>query len=106
MEYQVALSPELGLSPQDFADAWNKTPECRAVAQAKLSQPARAQFDPTVMAAVLTVVSGVAGGIASNILYDMIKERLAEQGVRKRTEIVEMVQPDGSRLLVVTIREE
>ena len=106
MEYHIALSPELDVEPADLVAAWNETPECRAVAQARLSRPASAQFDPTVMSAVLTVVSGIAGGIAGNILYDMIKERLAAQGVQKRTEIVAMEQPDGSRLLMVTITEE
>jgi hypothetical protein len=106
MEYQIALSPELDVEPENLVDAWNETPECRAVAQARLSQPSSAQYDPTVLSVVLTVFSGIAGGIASNILYDMIKERLAEQGVRKQTQIVEMEHPDGSRLLVITITED
>jgi len=106
MDYQIALSPELGVSPQDLVDAWNETPACRAVAQATLEQPSGAQYDPTLMVAALTVVSSLALGIAGNMIHDLIKERLAEQGARKRTEIVQVEQPDGSRLLIVTITEE
>jgi hypothetical protein len=106
MDYQIALSPELGLSPKDFADAWNEAPDCRAAAQATLSRPSSAQYDPTLLTVTLTVLSSLALGVASNALYDLIKELLMEQGVRKRTEIVQVEQPDGSRMLVVTITEE
>jgi hypothetical protein len=106
MEYQIALAPELGLCPQMFADAWNERPDCRAVAQARLSRPSSAQYDPALLTVTLTVLSSLALGVAGNALYDLIKKLLMEQGVRKRTEIVQVEQPDGSCLLVITIVEE
>ena len=106
METQIALSPELGLSPEEFVTAWNATADCTAVAEASVTAPQSAQFDPTLLGVTLTVVSSLALGVASNALYDLIRELLMEQGVRKRTEIVQVDQPDGSRLLVVTITEE
>jgi hypothetical protein len=106
MDYQIALSPELGLSPQDFVTAWNKAPERRALAGAVLSRPGAAQYDPALLTVTLSVLGSLALGVAGNALYDLIKELLMEQGVRKRTEIVQVDQPDGSRLLVVTITEE
>ena len=36
MNYHIALSPELHINPQDFVAAWNDTPECRALAEARL----------------------------------------------------------------------
>jgi hypothetical protein len=106
METEIALAPELGLSPQAFADAWNEAPDCRAVARATLSRPASAQYDPALLTVTLTVLSSLALSVAGNALYDLIKEVLIGQGVRKRTEIVQVEQPDGSHLLVVTITEE
>jgi hypothetical protein len=106
MEYQIALSPELGLSPEDFVAAWNGKANCHVVAEACMTSPKSAQFDPTLLGVTLTVVGSLALGVASNALYDLIKELLMDCGVRKRTEIVQVDQPDGSRLLVVTITEE
>ena len=106
MDYHVALSPELDLSPEKFAAAWNEAPECRDLAQARLSQTRSAQFYGTLLTVTLTVLSSLVLGAAGNALYDLIKELLWQQGVRKRTEIVQLEQPDGSRLLVVTMGEE
>ena len=106
MDYHIALSPELDLSPEKFAAAWNETPECRDLAQARLSQTQGAQFYGTLLTVTLTVLGSLALGAAGNALYDLIKETLMRQGVRKRTEIVHLEQPDGSRLLVVTVVEE
>jgi hypothetical protein len=106
MEYHVALSPELGLSPEQFVAAWNATADCQAAAEASVTSPRSAQFDPTLLGVTLTVASSLALGVASNALYDLIPQLLAGQGVRKRTEILQVEQPDGSRLLVVTITEE
>ena len=36
MDYQLVLSPEIGLSPADFVAAWNISTECRVVAEAQL----------------------------------------------------------------------
>lgn len=41
MDYQIALPPDLGLSPTDFVVAWNDTPACRAVAEARLAEPTK-----------------------------------------------------------------
>jgi hypothetical protein len=106
MEYQVALSPELGLSSEDFVRAWNETAACRAVADASVTSPRSAQFDPSLLGVTLTIASSLALGAAGNALYDLIRELLMGRGVRRQTEIVQIEQPDGSRLLVVTITEE
>jgi hypothetical protein len=106
MDYQIALPPELNVSPAEFVAAWNATPQCRAVAEAHMAQPKSVQYDPALVAAGLAVLAGLASGVAGNALSDLLKELLFRQGVRRRTEIVQMDQPDGSRLLVVTIIEE
>jgi hypothetical protein len=94
------------VSPAEFVAAWNAAPECRAVAEAHLEHPGGVQYDPALVAAGLAVLAGLASGVAGNALYDLIKELLFRQGFRKHTEIVQLEQPDGSRMLVVTIIEE
>ena len=105
MDYQIALSPDLGLSAEDFVSAWNETPECRAVAEARPDRSAAAQYGPTLLAGALAVLGGVAINIVSNALYDLIKQALARRGVKTQTEIVQLDRPDGTRLLVVKIVE-
>ena len=100
MDYQIALSPDLDLSSDDFIAAWNDTPECRDVAEARLAEPTSVQCDPFAAAAV-AVLSGVVIGVAANALYDLIKKALTKKGVTKQTEITQLEQPDGSRLLIV-----
>jgi hypothetical protein len=106
MDYQIILPPDLGLSPNDFVVTWNETPECRDVAQARLAESTSAQYDPTLLTGAVAVLGSVALGLATNALYDLIKQVLVKQGIRKRTEIRQLDQPDGSYLLVVTIVEE
>jgi len=106
MDYQIALSPELGLSTADFVAAWNQAPEFRAVAEARVSESSGAQYDPALLVGAVALLGGVALNVASNAIYDLIKQVLAKRGVRQRTEIMQFDQPDGSRLLVVKIVEE
>jgi len=53
--------PELDISPEDFADAWNEMPECREAAEARLSETRSNGFDLTFTAGVVTVLLGVVG---------------------------------------------
>ena len=106
MDYQIAFSPDVGVSTADFVAAWNATPECQAVAEAQLGQPSHTQYDPALLGGAVAVLGGVALGVVSNAVYDLIKNALIKQGVRKRTEIQQFKQPDGTELLVVTIVEE
>ena len=106
MEYQIVLPPELGVRAADFVAAWNASPEHQAVAAASEGEATARSFDPTLGVAVVELLLVLAGGVASNALYELIKESLVRQGVRKRTTIVEHSRPDGTRLLVVTVEEE
>jgi hypothetical protein len=108
MQYTVILSPELRLTPQEFAGAWEGDPACQQAAQAEAAQAKGAAFDPALAGAALTVLGGVAVGLATNALYDLIKSAvqraLAQKGrPPQQIEIVSLTQPDGTHLLVVKI---
>ena len=105
MEYQLALPSDLGLSPADFVAAWNASAECRTIARASLSSATSAQYDPLLVGA-LALLSTVGIGVATNALYDLIKQVLTKKGVREQTQIVKIDQPDGTHILVVTIEEQ
>ncbi len=106
MDYLIALHPELGLHAEDFVADWNETPACCEVAQARLVENVAKQFDPTLLAGALAVLGNIALGVAGNALYDLIKQALIRKGVQNQTEIVQIDQPDGTKILVVKIVEQ
>src|SRR6266849_5985459 len=103
MEYQIALSPELDISPDDFLAAWNEDTETRNLAEAQLISSRGAYYDPTLIAGILL---SVGSGVASNAVYELIKKVLVKQGVRKHTHIEEMKKSDGTSILVVDIDQK
>lgn len=105
MEYQIAVPPDLDVKPAGFVETWNEDPACRAVAEARVAESTAEHYDPALVAGGLAVLGSVALGVASNALYDLIKRVLTRQGVRQQIEIMQLDQPDGSRLLVVKIVE-
>jgi hypothetical protein len=42
--YHIALSPDLDITPEEFADAWNEAAETRDIAYVQLSQASGAKF--------------------------------------------------------------
>lgn len=103
-EYNITLSPTIGLSPTEFVAAWNEVEECRSVAVARLVSSSAQQYDFNLFANVLLAL---VTNIASSTLYDLIKRALARRGVpRKHVHIEALQKPDGTRSLVVDIDEK
>lgn len=103
MDYYLALPPELGISPEDFAKIWNDTPECREAGEARVEDASASTFDPGFVAATLI---GFVLGVAGNAVYDLIKKAIAKKGVQKRIDVRQIEQPYGKNLIVVTIIDE
>lgn len=101
MEIQLALSPNLGLSPPDFAAAWNETPDCRAVAQARLDRHQPAQYDPQAAIVILEMLAGMAFSVAASALYDLVKEVLKSRSKPQIVAVDPIELPDGSHLVIV-----
>lgn len=108
MDFEIVLAAEIGLTSSQFVTAWNHDPRCRATAEARVEAVTAVGYflDPALVAAGVAVLGSVASGVSAAIIYDLIKGALADRGIRKRTSIVELKGPDGSRLLVVTVVEE
>jgi hypothetical protein len=107
MEYQLAFSPDLGLSPDEFVTEWNDARERRNIAEVRLAPSTGAPtYDPFLLAGVITVISTVATGVLTNVLSEQIKQLLQKKSVHKKVQVQQLEQPDGSPLLVITIEEE
>jgi hypothetical protein len=80
MNYSVAFSPEIQLNAQDFVVAWNSTPRCRSLAEARLIPEMQRGFplDPQLVQQGLVLLAGAAAGIALDVLKDAVKAMLTE----------------------------
>jgi hypothetical protein len=105
MEYQLVFSPELGITPDAFATAWNAETDTQTVAEARLAPSTNRAYNDPLLDVVLLVVTNVGLGLATNALYDGIKGIIAKQNHHKRTKITKLDQPDGTHLLVVEEEE-
>jgi hypothetical protein len=113
-DYTLALDPRLGLSPADFAALWNADPAAREVGTVTLERAAPKGFDAGLATIVLQIAGSVALGVVSNIVYDLLKQaaaRARERGAPvpanppELIDVQEISRPDGTRLLIVTVRE-
>jgi hypothetical protein len=113
-DYQIKFSPQLEINPTDFVTAWNESPDCKAVAEAKVSHSA----DSYDIGSALVLLSGIAIGVATNTIYDLLKQMvinhkavqklLEGRDLSKQADVINVQaieQPDGSQLLVVVIKD-
>ncbi len=112
--YQIALSPDLHISLEEFANAWNEDDVARTFAEAHLSQAEGTQFfDPMLVTVLLTVGTGVATDLLSDLMKGVIQRLIDKKNTQiaqgtpahKHTHIEQIKKPDGSEILVVDIDE-
>ncbi|MGZ3646521.1 MAG: hypothetical protein ACXVCM_22040 [Ktedonobacteraceae bacterium] len=112
--YQIALSPDLHITLEEFASAWNEDDIARTFAEAHLSQAKGTQFfDPMLVTVLLTVGTGVATNLLTDLIEGIIQRLSDKKNTRngqgtpthKHTHIEHIKKPDGSEMLVVDIDE-
>lgn len=103
-DYEIVLSPDLGISPADFAAAWNETAEAHNIGEARVAVAKGEQFDLTLLA---TILISVGTGAVSNIISELIMKVFEKRGApkHKHTHIEHVKKPDGSETFVVDIDE-
>src|SRR5207244_8361845 len=81
--YQIALSPDLHISLEEFANAWNEDDIARTFAEAHLSQAKGTQFfDPMLITVLLTVGSGVASDLLSDLIKGVIQRLIDKKNAQ------------------------
>ena len=112
--YQIALSPNLHITLEEFANAWNEDDVARTFAEAHLSQAKGTQFfDPMLVTVLLSVGTGVATDLLSDLIKGVIQHLMDKKNTQsnqvtpthKHTHIEHIKKPDGSEMLVVDIDE-
>lgn len=108
MDYQIALNPELDLTPADFVQAWNTTQEAHVLAEARLA-PSDQVFDPFLVGAaiaVISTISSISAGVATNLLSDLIKQVVMKKKGPKPIRVIQINQPDGKYIFVIDQEDE
>ena len=72
------------------------------MAAARVEAAAGAHYDPLTLAAVVAVLGSVAVNVASNAIYDLIKNAIAKRRRPEDVSISALDLPDGTRLIIVT----
>lgn len=108
--YRLLLSPDLAVSPQEFAAVWDRSDQAQHYGKADLSTAKGTQFDLDIVAGtIITIVTN----LASSALYDYLKmlflqlPPLSQQGrePQKHLHIEELKHPDGTSLLIIDYQE-
>src|SRR5712692_37670 len=104
-ECEIILSPDLQISPTEFAAAWNELAEERNVhhiGEARVEKAKGAQYDLALLATILITVGG---GAAANVLSALIMKVLEKKGAHKHTHIEHVKKPDGTESFIADIDE-
>ncbi len=116
-DYKIILSPDLDITPEEFADAWNESTKTRDLAEANVTSPQGTSFEPITIAFILvTIGTGIAVGVISEQINEVIKKIREKHSQQKKqeTESKEASEPihiqitekrDGTRIVAVDIDE-
>ena len=119
-DYQIVLSSDLGLTPEEFAAEWNASPEYHDISEAKLIQEKGATFEPiTLTVILLTVGTGAAANLVSDLVKSLVQkahdkkrqqtsqqQSLPPAHFHKRIVVEETRKPDGTFSLMIDSDEE
>ena len=118
--YQVAITPDLNITAEEFARAWNAGHDTHNLATAHSVEEKASQFmDPTLLIGALL---SIPAGVTTMEIYDFIKsviERVRKekgqeetshlphspQGQHKHLHIEQAQKPDGSTIIIVDYEE-
>lgn len=100
-QYQIALDPALDITPQAFLAAWLAHEASQQAGQVSMSQTTRSLFDPGTAALLLTTAVGIASSVVASLIYDTIKDTMPQ----KEPEVRQQTLPDGTKVIIVTIRK-
>lgn len=106
MKIQIALDPELGVSPEDFVTAWNNSVEASQEGKAELDKPQT--FDAGITAVIIILLTAYgtgfakkAGELSASALADQIKNILAKNGVKEEVKVEALPESNENKIIVV-----
>ncbi len=100
--YQIALNPDLNISAEEFAVAWNAVDETRQTGQlVRVTSTPEAFHSPETAVLFLETAVLISSGVLINLITQLIKDKY----FKKEPKLIEIPQPDGSKIIVVTTED-
>jgi len=104
-QVQVILSPEIGMSVEEFVTAWNTSEKYHQLAQADTIDTQLRQFDSMQMAAIiLTFALGVGTGVVTDFAKDAVKDFIDQYLPNPPPEVKVIKQADGTIIIIITLK--
>jgi len=104
-QVQVVLSPEIGMSVEEFVTAWNTSEKYHQLAQADTIDTQLRQFDSMQIAAIiLTFVLGVGTGVVTDFAKDAVKDFIDQYLPKPPPEVKVVTQADGTTIIIITVK--
>lgn len=105
-DYQIILSSDLDISPEEFADAWNASAKARELAEANVTTPQGTSFEPiTITAILITVATGIAVGVISEQINEVIKRIREKHSQQKKQETESKEAPRATHIKITEKRD-
>lgn len=104
MEIFISLSSDLKIKSDALMSAWNSDDDCRSLSFARVPSSEIDQFelDPAMINSILI---SVASGIASNIIYDLLKRLISKLSSNSEVEFVSKENQNKSVIILVTSKK-
>ncbi|MGO8670244.1 MAG: hypothetical protein ACLQVD_02585 [Capsulimonadaceae bacterium] len=104
MSSVVGLSWELGVSPEEFATAWNADPNRPSTAQVVFEEQHGEQSDNP--AAMVQLLGERGNCVASGTILDFLKDRFPDRVASHKLHVLRTEYPNAWTVLLVIIQDE
>ena len=105
MSTQLTLDPQLEMSAEQFAAAWNHSPYARQYGPAHTQpQPLETYGSPELTLVLIAAAASIPANIFINLCTELLKEYLMRK--KKKITVTTIADPDGQTLYTITTEEK
>jgi hypothetical protein len=106
--YQLVLSPDLDLDPNDIVHAWHEDTQIASKGDIELIGANTRSYDPALVNQLISITTTVGVGVLTNAIYDVLKAAVTRKHTQingRHFKVTQVDQQDGSKTLVVEADE-
>jgi len=109
-QVQVILSPEIGMSVEEFVTAWNTSEKYHQLAQADTIDTQLREFGSARKAAIILTFLAVVGmevgrGVVTDFAKDAVKDFISQYlRINPPPEVKVVKQADGTTIIIITVK--
>ena len=108
-QVQVILSPEIGMSVEEFVTAWNTSEKYHQLAQADTIDTQLREFGSARKAAIILTFLAVVGmevgtGVVTDFAKDAVEDFIGQYLPKPPPEVKVVTQADGTTIIIITVK--